>query len=152
MAGMNRQGYVSDFRFLVLTGKDLITGMLPTVGNICFSKVSGIETAMEQEEIPEGGKNDGPHILCAPHKKHSPLILERGVLPADCWMRGLRPGMSLGTWLHIILLDGNGRMTMRHFGISDGIVAKWEISGLDAMNSSILVEKLEIVHDGIVYR
>ncbi len=149
---MIRRKYVSDFRFLVLTGRDRITGMLPSVGSICFSKVSGVEIAMEQEEISEGGKNDGPHILCAPHKKHQPLILERGVLPADSWFRTLKPGMSLGTWLHIILLDENGRMTARQFGISDGIVTKWDISGLDAMNSSVLIERLEIVHDGIIYR
>ena len=147
-----RKIFVPDFRFVILTGEDNVPNDTATVGKICFSRVSGIESTMEQEEIAEGGKNDGPHILLAPHKRHSPLVLERGVVPAESWMCRLRPGMRLGTWLMVILLDEKGTQTKRKFTISDGIVTKWELSGLDAMGNSVLVEKLEIVHDGITYQ
>ena len=33
--------------------------------------------------------------------------------------------------------------------INDGLITKWEVSGLDAMGSQLLVEKLEIMHEGI---
>lgn len=135
----------ADFRFLVMTGKD---GVYTQTG---FSKVSGFELTMEQEEIAEGGKNDGPHVLVAPHKKHQPLILERGVLPVSSWLYRLKPGMRLGTWLLVAVLDAYGGMTEKRIGISDGIVTKWELSGLDAMGNSLLVEKIEILHDGLSY-
>lgn len=150
-AGKERRSYMPDFRYLVLTGEDAGADGTFNGGSICFSKVSGIEAAMEQEEIMEGGKNDGPHILLSPHKKHTALVLERGVLPADCWMSRLKPGMRLNTWLQIILLDEKLRKTKKQFWIADGTVAKWELSGLNAEGNSILIEKIEIVHDGILY-
>lgn len=59
--------------------------------------------------------------------------------------------MRLGTWLEVVLLDAAGNNTERRFLIQDGIVTKWEISGLDALGNNILVEKLEIMHEGIRY-
>lgn len=143
--------YASDFRFLVLTGEDKKAGKLLPINSLRFSKISGIESSMETEEVSEGGKNDGPHILSAPHKKHQSLVLERGVIPTISWMSLLKPGMQLATWLQIIVLDGRGLLTPKQFWIEDGTVTKWETSGLDAMGNSILVEKMEIVHDGIKY-
>lgn len=141
-----RQTYMSDFRFLAITGKDRFNDYT------CFSKVSGIEVTMEQEEIQEGGKNDGPHILLSPHKKNPPLVLERGVFLRTSWLGKVKPGMRLGTWLVIFLLDERGRITRKAFGITDGTVVKWELSGLDATGNSVLVERIEIVHDGIRYQ
>ena len=145
-------GYESNFRFLVLTGEDSTEGTHVSAGSICFSKISGIEVTAEQEEIAEGGKNDGPHILLAPHKRHQPLVLERGVIPEESWMSRLKPGMRLGTWLQVILLKENGTWSPRQFWINDGIVSKWELAGLDATNGAVLVERLEIIHDGITYQ
>lgn len=142
MKGIVRPTYALNFRFLVLTGGE----------SICFSKISGIEITMEQEEIFEGGKNGGPHILFSPHKKNPPLVLERGILPNNSWLSKLRPGMRLGTWLQVVLLDEQGNPMERTFGIDDGTVVKWEISGLDALGNSIVVEKMEIAHDGILYQ
>lgn len=145
MAETKRQTFLPDFRFRVMTGRD------EQDGSVCFSKISGIEVTMEQEEIMEGGKNDGPHILSAPHKKNPPLVLERGFLVKRSWLSKLSPGMRLDTWLQVDLLDEKKEKSGRYFYIEDGIVTKWELSGLDAMSGSILVEKVEIVHDGIIY-
>lgn len=141
--------YMPGYRFRIMTGEDQIAGL--PAQEICFQKVSGIEVTLETEEIFEGGKNDSPHILCAPHKRHQPLVLERGMVSSDSWLHRLKPGMRLGTWLKVILLDGKGEMTGRQFEITDGIVTKWEVSGLNAMDGSVLLEKLEIMHDGITY-
>ena len=135
-----RTDYVPDYRFLVVNKKNEKAG---------FLRVSGLTAEMEQEEIPEGGKNDGPHIVTAAHKKHPPLVLERGILPQKSWIEKLKPGMQLGTWLEIFVLDEKGKRTTRSFRIEDGIVTKCEMSGFDAMGNSMLVEKIEIVHDGI---
>ncbi|MCM1284017.1 MAG: phage tail protein [Muribaculaceae bacterium] len=136
--------YAADFRFLVVTGK-------AGGSRLRFSKISGLECSMEYEEIVEGGRNGGPHIVTAPHRKHSPLVLEHGILPEDSWLSKLRPGMRLGTSLTIILLDAQGKQTKRKFWVEDGIVTKWEAADLDALGSSVLIEKFELLHDGIHY-
>lgn len=149
---VKRKQYLTDFRFLVLTGKKGTKITADSGDRLHFSKISGIERTMDYEEIAEGGKNDGPHILTVPHKKHAPLVLEQGLVPAKSWFATLQPGMRLGAWMNIILLDGSGSMTSRMFWIEDGIVTKWETGGFDAMGNSILVERFEIVHDGIHYQ
>lgn len=141
--------YMTDFRFLVLTGEKPDTVNILPANRLRFSKISGIEQTTEYEEIAEGGRNEGPHLLTAPHKKHPPLVLEHGVIPAESWLLGLKPGMRLGTWLTVIVLNAAGIITPQMFWITDGTVSKWEMGSLDAMGNSVLVERLEILHDGI---
>lgn len=106
---------------------------------------------MEYEELAEGGRNDAPHILTVPHKRHAPLVLEHGIVQKDSGFAKWKPGMRLGTWLAVILLDAKGRTTDEKFWITDGIVTKREAGNLDAMGNSILIERFEIMHDGIHY-
>ena len=157
MAGGDKKGatqdqYAADFRFLVMAGQAPGARVQVTEEQrMRFSKVSGLESSMEYEELIEGGKNEAPHILTIPHKKHAPLVLEQGIIPAESRFAKLKPGMRLGTWLTIILLDAKGELTASRFWITDGIVAKRETGNLDAMGNSILVERFEIIHDGILY-
>ncbi|MCM1538302.1 MAG: phage tail protein [bacterium] len=151
-----QEGYAADFRFLVMMGQGQTKGGLTAEQTASgqkmrFSKVSGLESSMEYEELSEGGKNDAPYILAVPHKKHAPLLLEHGIVPAESRFAGMKPGMRLGTWLSVILLDAKGQMTDRRFWITDGIVTKRETGNLDAMGNSILIERFEIMHDGIQY-
>lgn len=139
---IKRTDYAPDCRFLVINKDFDMAG---------FLRISGLTAEMEQEEILEGGKNDGPHIVTASHRRHQPLVLERGVLPQKSWLGKLKPGMQLGTWMEIILLDERGVWMPRTFWIEDGIVTKCEMSGLDALGNSVLIEKIEIVHDGLRY-
>ncbi len=143
MAELNRN-YVPVYRFAVQLGD---TGY----EKVCFSKISGIERSLDYEEIQEGGYNDSPHLLAVPHKKHGVLVLEKGAAVTDSWVSRIRPGMWLGTWMDIVLLDARGNQTGRRFQIDDGLITKWEISGLNAMGSEILIERLEIMHEGIRY-
>lgn len=136
--------YVSSYRFAVRLGGN-------TYDKVCFSKISGIESTLDYEEIYEGGYNASPHLLAVPHKKRSPLVLEKGAGPRDSWINRIKPGMKLGTWLEIVILDGTGKETKRSFRIEDGLITKWELTGLDAMESQVLIEKLEIMHEGIRY-
>lgn len=147
-----QEQYASDFRFLVMAGQ--APGKREEITKdqrMRFSKVSGLESSMEYEELMEGGNNGAPHILTIPHKKHAPLVLEHGIMPAESRFAKLKPGMRLGTWLTVILLSAEGELTKRRFWITDGIVTKREVGNLDAMGNSILVERFEIMHDGIHY-
>ena len=149
MTDILRGHYASDFRFHVLTGISPFAGIPGS--DICFSRISGIGSTAESEEIAEGGRNSGPHLLAVPAKWQTQLVLERGVLPVSHWMYRLKPGMRLGTWLQIIVMDESGLPTSRQFWIEDGIVTKWELSDLNALGNSILIERMEILHDGINY-
>ena len=140
----SHKNYVPVYRFAVRLGGS-------TYDKVCFSKISGIESTLDYEEIYEGGYNGSPHLLAVPHKKHGPLVLEKGAAPVDSWVNIIKPGMWLGTWMDIAVLDANGKETKRCFSIQDGLITKWEISGLNAMGSEILVERLEIMHEGIQY-
>lgn len=121
-------------------------------GDIRFSKISGIEKKLDYEEIYEGGYNESPHLFPIPHKQHAALVLEKGAAPVGGWINQIKPGMRLGTWMTVALLDITGKETKRSFTISDGIVTKWDISGLNALGNSILIERLEIMHEGITYQ
>lgn len=147
-----QNSYAADYRFLVMAGQAPASrAQITEEKKMRFSKVSGLECTMEYEELAEGGRNHAPHILTTPHKKHAPLVLERGIIPAESRFAKLKPGMRLGTWLTVILLDAKGQLTSRRFWITDGIVTKREVGNLDALGNSILVERFEIVHDGILY-
>lgn len=135
--------YLPVYRFAVRIGGNN--------SKVCFSKISGIESTLDYEEIYEGGYNDAPHLAVVPHGRHAALILEKGAAPGDSWVNKIRPGMKLGTWLEVVLLDGKGRETGQTFSIQDGLVTKWEVSNLDAMGDQILIERLEIMHEGIQY-
>lgn len=144
--------YALDFRFLVMAGKvPHKRGQIEDEQRMRFSKVSGLESSMEYEELMEGGKNEAPYLLAIPHKKHVPLVLEHGIIPAESRFAKLRPGMRLDSWLAVVLLSAKGELTARRFWITDGIVTKREVGNLDAMGNSILVERFEIMHDGIHY-
>ncbi len=136
--------YISVYRFGIKLGGN-------TYDKVCFSKISGIESTLDYEEINEGGYNSSSHLVAVPHKKHAPLVLEKGAAPTNSWISQIKPGMKLGTWLEVVLLDRAGKETKRCFRIKDGLITKWEISGLNAMGNEILVERLEIMHEGISY-
>lgn len=135
--------YVPVYRFAVRIGENN--------GKVCFSRISGIEKTLDFEEIYEGGYNAAPHLVAVPHKNHAALVLEKGAAPGNSWVNKIKPGMKLGTWLEVVLLDTKGKETGQTFTIQDGLVTKWEISHLDAMGREILIEKLEIMHEGIQY-
>lgn len=147
-----RASYAAEFRFLVMTGRAPSEREgIADDQKMRFSKVSGLESSMEYEELAEGGKNDAPHILTVPHKKHAPLVLEHGIVPKESRFAKWKPGMRLGTWLSVIVLDEKGQLTGSRFWITDGIVTKRETGNLDAMGNAVLIERFEIMHDGIQY-
>lgn len=136
--------YVSSYRFAVRLGSN-------TYDKVCFSRISGIESTLDYEEIFEGGYNVSSHLAAVPHKKHAALVLEKGAAPKSSWVSRVKPGMKLGTWLEVVVLNKKGKETERSFRIQDGLITKWELSGLDAMKSEILIERVEIMHEGILY-
>lgn len=138
--------YASGSRFRVT-----IDPKLDEKSEVGFSKVSGLNVELEVEEIQEGGVNGAPHVLPAPVKRGGKLTLEKGLTSANSWAAKLRPGFQLGGWLTVEVEDSSGAV-IRTFMIEDGLVTKWELTDMDASSSQVLIEKLEIAHEGLKCR
>lgn len=135
--------YLTNYRFRVVLGQQK--------EEICFARISGIQQGIEYEEIQEGGNNGSAVTLVVPSKKNDTLVLERGFsnnAGEDSWLRRVRPGLRLGTGLEIFVLNLEGNI-IRKFIIDDGLITKWEAGPLDAMGQDVLIEKLEIVYEGL---
>ena len=113
-----------------------------------FTKVVNLSGSVEIETIIDGGSNNSPVILRKPKRSPDMLILEKGVYTSvkDMAFTIFSEGTKI-TSIHINV-KRNGK-TVRMFFITNGVIVKREYSPLDAMDSSVLIEKLSIAHTGI---
>lgn len=138
-----RERLITENNFVVSIGKTQIS----------FSKVMNISQEAEVENISIGGKNQGPKILVKQNTKEGTLVLERGVARNGeknlDELKTFKAGRYLGQPLYLYV--GSSKSPFHSYYILDGLIKKWEVSKLDAMSNEILIEKLEIVHSGLIY-
>lgn len=140
MSSTEKYPYLS-FRFLVE-----IQGLI--VGG--FSEVTGLQAETEVETVEEGGVNDYVHRF--PKKtKYPNLVLKRGITDSDAlwkWHQEVVSGRISRKSGFIILVDSEGNEKWRwHF--VQAYPVKWTGPDLKADSSTVAVESLELVHDGI---
>ncbi len=114
--------------------------------DIRFQSVSGLNAEMEVENYREGGENRFEHIL--PNKaKYSDLVLKRGLSSNSELIRWctdtfenflIRPKN-----LFIDLLNENGDPLLTWY-IDHAWPKKWSVSDLNAENSELAIETLEL--------
>lgn len=127
-----------------------------------FSKISNIEQEQEVEEFSIGGLNGGPWIAISPNKKSGRLILERGICSSDQEIKKWRAGYYIKGPITIIaykekMVTAEQKNLMRQkstdefiqYHIPAGIIVKCEVSPLDASQSELLIQKVEIAHTGL---
>jgi phage tail-like protein len=121
-----------------------------------FSEVSGLEMTMEIENHMAGGIND--RVLHFPGRvRWSNLILKRGVVAR----RDPLDTSDLWTWFQTYL-DGRGsrrdgvimllneqRLTAVAWGFRRGLPVKWTGPTLNATQSAVAIESIEIAHEGL---
>lgn len=116
-----------------------------------FSEVSGLQSEIEVEIVEEGGINNYVHKF--PKKaKSSNIILKRGITDSDSlwkWHEDILSGNIVRKSISIILSDSEGNEKWR-WGIIDAYPVKWAASELKADSSTIAIESLEFVHNGII--
>ncbi len=117
--------------------------------SISFSKVENLVSSIEIDTIIDGGSNNAPVLLRKPKRNPDVLVLERGVYTSfsELKIAMFVVGSRVGTVN--ISVKRNGR-TVRMFFISGGVVVRREVSPLDALDSAVLVECLQIAHTGMV--
>jgi phage tail-like protein len=131
-----------------------------------FSNVSGLEYEVEYEEFREGGVNGYTHKLPSGIKYPQNLVLERGLTDLDflsSWSLSLlelplltadyQEKLAQGDVRRrdgsIYLLD-NRRLPVMWWNFKGAYPVRWSGPRLQADTSTVAVETVELVHQGIV--
>ena len=113
-----------------------------------FQEVSGLTMNIDTKEIIQGGENSFTYKVPV-RAKYENLVLKRGMIPkkspmADWVTRTLQNGV-IGTIetknIVITLLDENGN-ALCTWNFEKAYPIKWEMSGLSAEKSEIIIETL----------
>ncbi len=113
-----------------------------------FARVRNISETIEVESVREGGDNQNVHSLLKQRSAEQKIVLERGLLAgADGQTDAdLRPGAVVKN-VQILVLNHGSVKKVYYF--DRGMVTRWELSGLDAMDGKIIYQTIEIVHSGL---
>ena len=117
-----------------------------------FSECSGLEASMEIMEYKEGGENSYVHKF-ATRAMHSNITLKHGAifLYDDLWDWHYAWVTGQGTRKDgLIVLEDEGVSPAKIWKFTRGIPMKWVGPSLNAMQSSVAIESLEISHEGLV--
>jgi phage tail-like protein len=130
-----------------------ITGAQSVAG---FSEISGLEATMEPESYDAGGSN-GATLKFPNRIKWANLVFKRGVLaardPSDTsdfwtWLQTYLDGQGTRKDGTITLLD-EAQQPALTWGWRRGLPVKWTGATMNAGQSQIAIEQLEIAHEGL---
>lgn len=121
-----------------------------------FSSVTNIERAIEYETIQEGGVNDHVHTWPKPTGQQHRLIFEKGAARFNPFYLDdgsntiIKLGQRFPMGGTIIIMDGNsGNLRRRIYAFDNPTVVRWEVSSLSGGDASVIIDRLEVVHDGL---
>jgi len=145
---MDKNQYpLTDFRFLLIIDDIAVAG---------FSEVSGLERNIIIEDYKEGG-ND--FVYKFPKGiTYNNLILKKGLSDSDQlwkWHQSVsdaivyqKPLKKLKKNITLVVLDEKKEKTEWTFVFKDAYPVKWTGPTFNALGNSIIVETLELVHQG----
>lgn len=117
-----------------------------------FSKITGIEKAIELQPIVEGGSNTRHFLAPGPASGERRMIFEGGVVrseagsvPQEQLMDYLQPGRRLEN-IYISILNHKS-FPHRFYVVEDAVVQRWSLRDLDAMSGQILIQQFEILYE-----
>jgi phage tail-like protein len=116
-----------------------------------FSECSGLEATVELFEIKEGGVNDYVHKFPT-RASFGNITLKHGVIylydDLWTWHNGFVQGTGKRKDGLIVLLD-ESRTPAKVWKFKRGIPTKWVGPSLNASQSAVAIESLEIGHEGL---
>jgi phage tail-like protein len=115
-----------------------------------FSKCSGLEVTLEIEAYKEGG-NNGTILQFPSRASWSKITLERGIaLTTELWdwFYGFVEGRGRRRDGVVTLRDANGQ-PHTVWAFRRGLPARYGGPSLDAMQSAVAIETVEIAHEGL---
>ena len=125
---------------------------VPDVFTAGFHEVTGLSGQLEVMSYPEGGQTSYVHQLPVRHS-WSNLTVKRGITEnQDLWLwyqAGLHRSLGARRNGTITLLSPSGtpRVAWRFYG---GLAVKWDGPALNASQSAVAIEAIEIAHEGIL--
>lgn len=134
------------------SASDLIPGYSFKVSfdqiSFSFSKVTNLAGSIEIETIVSGGTNDSPVILRKPKRNPDMLILEKGLYTStrDVAFAMFTEGRKISVINIDVLRNGS---VCRMFYVNNAIIIKREFSPMDALESSVFMQSMQIAHTGL---
>lgn len=151
-ADTNRHDPYKAFKFEVTISGNMV------FAKAGFQKVSGLKMSTEVTEYREGGDNNTLSKIPG-LTKFDPITLERGMSEdTDMWDWAMKlfdldgdsklpEAPNYRANMEISLKDRNGNI-VRKWQVPNCWVSKYETGDFDAMSNNIMIEKIEIVHEG----
>lgn len=125
--------------------------LLPEIAAGAFQSATGLGADLEVMPYAEGGLNEFVHQLPVRHS-WSRITLKQGFIRDPVLWQWYQVGLtqSLGARRDgsIVLLDHSGKRAMA-WEFRGGLAAKWVGPELNAMESGLVMESLEIAHQGL---
>ena len=137
----SRKDPFTAFRFLVS-----LSGL--AVGG--FSDCTGLALETETEDYPEGGRNDAMRKLIV-RTKQANLVLKRGIVDRLLWdwYYDLTQGQIVTRHGTVTIKSPDGGSAVAEWEFSDAFPVKWTGPELNATQSAVAVETLELAHSGL---
>jgi phage tail-like protein len=132
---------------------NLISTTLSVLGaspNAGFSECSGLDGTIDTEDYEEGGNNGYVHRF-RKHIRWQNVVLKRGVVADDTlwdWFYSYAKGQGRRRNGLITLLNEAGER-QKTWGFREGLPVRLVGPSMNAMQSAVAIESLEIAHHGL---
>lgn len=123
-----------------------IKAKYPGISDIGFQEVSGLTSEIGMEEYREGGENRYAHRLPNP-ASYSNITLKRGMLIGSSLMKWYKDSVEnflFTTYDLNIILMNEKQQPLQAWNVVSAYPVKWDVSGLNAMDSQIMVDSIEL--------
>lgn len=127
--------------------------LIPTAGpmppdDARFQTVSGLSVEYDYESFREGGENRFEHKLPV-RTKYGDMTLKRGMLTGSAIVKwflvAFRDREFSPADVNVILMNEKS-VPLRTWSVAHAIPKKWQVSDLNANESSIVVETMELTY------
>jgi phage tail-like protein len=115
-----------------------------------FSECTGLELGLDIEEYKEGG-NNGTVLRLPTRAKWTNLKLKRGVALSDdlwLWLDGFVQG-TVSRRDGVVTLQDEQQNPVKVWSFKRGLPVRWTGPSLNAMQSQVAFEEIEIAHEGL---
>jgi phage tail-like protein len=111
-----------------------------------FQSVSGLSVEYDMEEYKEGGENRFTHKLPV-RTKYADLVLKRGMLTdsevINWFLKALRDRQFEPSDVNVILMNEKSE-PLRTWKVAHAVPKKWLVSDLNANESAVVIETIEL--------
>ena len=139
-------GYYPPWGFYYKVEFTLRKGANMTANDARFQTVSGLSVEYDYESFKEGGENRFEHKLPV-RTKYADMVLKRGMLTdsrvIEWCLDAFRDRKFEPADINVILMNEQGS-PLRTWKVTHAIPRKWLVSDLNANESSIVIETLEL--------